>query len=122
MRFRQHRYYVHESGSMIHTLVFANTTLYGQTLLAECSGENGDFTAVGTDSDDYAVGWTETTREEWLKRFSGDDEVVEEIIEECEVPSWCHESWSHECDGCSYIRREELDLPYCELGFWNDNF
>ncbi len=56
---------------MLKTLVMADTTLWGRTLIAETAGKrNHELTAVGTDCDGYAKNYTETTEEEWMKNFS----------------------------------------------------
>lgn len=69
--FEPDKYYKHTSGHMIHTLVMAETTLWGTTLLAEQAGEDMYvLTAVGIDSEDYTAGYHEITEEEWNTNFS----------------------------------------------------
>jgi len=69
MKFEPNKYYKHSSGGMIHTLGFLNTSIYGNTLIAEES-HSANFVPVGTSSDDHTQNYTEITEEEWLKQFS----------------------------------------------------
>lgn len=70
LRFEPGKYYKHASGCVMATLQFAKTTMWGRTLVAEEAGRCGhSLFCVGTDSDDYAVGWEEITEEEWMGNF-----------------------------------------------------
>jgi len=63
MIFKEHKYYLHTSGRVLHTLSNEYTHIWGHTLLAEDT--DGDVISVGTDSEDYAVNWTEITEDEF---------------------------------------------------------
>jgi len=67
MKFEVGKYYRHTTGKEISIICEANTTMYGETLIAEgchCT----EFIAVGSD-ESAAVNWIEITKEEWLKNF-----------------------------------------------------
>jgi len=72
MKFEPGKYYKQTTGEMLHTLVFAETTMWGTTLVAELSPVEGMNTLVpvGSDSDSYTANYTEVTEEEWMTRFS----------------------------------------------------
>jgi len=51
--------------------VVADTTLWGRPLIAEQVGKQySGLVPVGTDSEDYAVNYTEISKEEWMEHFS----------------------------------------------------
>lgn len=71
MTFELGKYYKHPTGSMLHVITAAETTLYGWTLIAEQTGVNAyeTFLAVGAD-ESSVVNYTEISEEEWKKAFS----------------------------------------------------
>ena len=72
MKFEPGKYYKHTTGEMLHTLVMADTTMWGRTLLAERCPKNEMVTIVpvGIDSTDYTTNYVEITEEEWMTGFS----------------------------------------------------
>lgn len=71
MRFEPNKFYKHTCGHTIHTTEIVNTTMWGETLIAESSTKRGhDLIAVGIDNDSYAEYWVEITEEEWMTDFS----------------------------------------------------
>ena len=71
MKFKPGKYYEHTTGTMIKTLVEVETTMWGKTLVAERSSSIAhELIPVGSDSEDYAQNWHESTEEEWMKNFS----------------------------------------------------
>jgi hypothetical protein len=71
MVFEIGKYYKHTTGTYLHVLCEQETTMYGNTLIAECAGYKvaDNFIAVGRDTAATA-NWQETTREDWMKNFS----------------------------------------------------
>lgn len=69
LKFEVGKFYKHTAGTKIAVLCEADTTLYGNTLLAESAGCNG-FRAVGKD-ESCTANWHEITKEEWMQSFSG---------------------------------------------------
>lgn len=59
--------YQHTTGSQIKIIGEVNSTLYGDSLMAEES--DGSFRPVGK-TEDNAANWREITEEEWMKNFS----------------------------------------------------
>lgn len=68
MRFEIGKYYVHTGGRILHVIGAVKSTLYGWCLVGEFP-DNADFQPLGVSDEYYAVGWTETTEEEWLKHY-----------------------------------------------------
>jgi hypothetical protein len=70
MVFEVGKFYVHVSGNYLAVLCKAETTLWGKTMIGEEAGRNGHrLIAVGGDEDN-TVGYTECSKEEWMKNFS----------------------------------------------------
>ena len=68
MKFEVGKVYKHTSGQIMHIIGGLQTTLYGGSLVAECSG-SANLKPVGQD-ENAAVNWAESTIEEWMKNFS----------------------------------------------------
>lgn len=68
MVFEIGKYYKHTTGHQIHIISEIETTLRGRGLLAETNGHD-ELCVVGI-MEENAVGYTEITREEWMKNFS----------------------------------------------------
>ena len=67
MVFELGKYYKHESGKMMHVLVEANTTVYGDnTLIAE--DDFGNLIPVGR-SEYHCKNYTEVQQDEWDRHF-----------------------------------------------------
>ncbi len=73
MIFEIGKYYKHTTGTMLHIITAAQTTLYGWTHIVEQTGVNAyeTFLAVGM-SEDNAGNYTEIDEKEWMKAFSPD--------------------------------------------------
>jgi hypothetical protein len=72
MKFKIGKFYKHTCGSMMAIVGEAQTTMWGNCLVAEeaSSGENHQMLKpVGRD-ETAAVNWTEIKKEEWMKNFS----------------------------------------------------
>lgn len=70
MIFEIGKFYRHPSGRDMAILGRVTTTLWGESLLAECACQRGHLLqAVGEDKTS-AQNWEEITREEWMKNFS----------------------------------------------------
>lgn len=61
------KYYEHTTGSMIHIICEADTTIYGKSLIAETS--NGMFLPIGKNKEN-AVNFKEITKEKWMEIFN----------------------------------------------------
>lgn len=70
MIFEPGKFYKHTSGKMISTLDFLETTMWGRTLIVEESGNPG-LNCVATDSESFAVNYTEISKEEWMSKKGG---------------------------------------------------
>ena len=70
MKFEVGKFYKHTTGHSLHVLCEIETTMYGNTLLAEIRGGRNDFMAVGKDEDSTA-NYHEITKGEWLDGFMG---------------------------------------------------
>lgn len=71
MSFQIGKYYQHTSGDMMAVVGHAVTTLYGKTLVAECTS-TANLKPISMD-EDAMVGWGEITKGKWLSNFSSDD-------------------------------------------------
>ena len=67
MVFELGRYYKHNGGSMLHTIALAETTMYGEGLIAEEAGEP-NLIVVGQD-ETHAVNYVEIDKKEWNKYY-----------------------------------------------------
>lgn len=63
MKFELGKYYKHTTGTMLHVIASAETTMFGDALIAEESGQI-DFKAVGKD-ESHSVNYTEIDKKEW---------------------------------------------------------
>ena len=62
--------YKHTTGIMVRILCEAETTMWGNTFIAEEAGKYGHgLISVGNDID-CNVNWTEITEDEWMTNFS----------------------------------------------------
>ena len=69
MKFEVGKYYKHPAGDMLHVVCWADTFMYGSTMIAEDDG--GELLAVG-DTESNAVNYHEITKEEWEAEFLPD--------------------------------------------------
>lgn len=76
MKFEIGKFYKHTTGDCLHILCEIETTMYGNTLLAEQRGGEENFIAVGR-GEDSAVNYHEITKEEWLVEFQSIGENYE---------------------------------------------
>lgn len=67
MKFKVGKFYKHTDGTKLAIICKADTTMFGETLLAEQSNTS-EFIAVGSGKED-AVNYTEITKVEWLESF-----------------------------------------------------
>lgn len=67
MKFEIGKYYKHTTGSMLHIVSAAKTTMWGWTTIAETN--KSELIAVGSD-ESAAVNYTEIKEEEWMTAFS----------------------------------------------------
>ena len=63
MIFEPNKFYKHTTGYIIHTLDFADTVIYGRTLLAEDT--SGSLISAGT-SDNSVVNYIEVTKDDFM--------------------------------------------------------
>lgn len=63
MIFEPNKFYKHTTGYIIHTLDFADTVMYGHTLLAEDT--SGSLISAGTDNS-YSVNYIEVTKDDFM--------------------------------------------------------
>lgn len=70
MRFEVGKFYKHSGSGFVHIVGRANTTMWGDCLVAETAGHgNSELMPVG-DDEVAAQNWSEATREEWESHFS----------------------------------------------------
>lgn len=70
MRFEIGKYYKHTTGTMLHIITAAKTTLYGWTHIAESiNGSGKSFMAVGFDTN-ASTNFSEISEDEWMKAFT----------------------------------------------------
>jgi len=70
MIFEIGKYYQHASGQKISIIGCVTSTMYGKCLVAE-QGARADFLPISYQ--EWATeGWTEITKDEWMKCFSDD--------------------------------------------------
>ena len=65
--FKLRGYYRHPTGESIHVIGELDTTMWGETLVAESS--RGRLIAVGSDAAS-AANWVETTEQDWMSCFN----------------------------------------------------
>ena len=64
MIFEPNKFYKHTTGYIIHTLDFADTVIYGRTLLAEDT--SGSIISAGTSDNSYSVNYIEVTKDDFM--------------------------------------------------------
>ena len=79
MKFEVGKFYEHKSGYQLAIICEANTTNFGNTLLAE-QNNSMDFVAVGSD-ESATINYKEISIEEWIKNFSSNKAVADKWIE-----------------------------------------
>lgn len=74
MKFEVGKFYKHTTGHQLAIICTANTTMFGEALIAE-QNTSIDFVAVGSD-EAAAVNYTEITVQEWMKNFNPSNVAV----------------------------------------------
>ncbi len=73
MIFQIGKFYEHSAGMQMAIVGEVLTTMYGNTLIAECSN-CGDFRPVGRD-ESATQNWSEITKGKWLRNFSRENNL-----------------------------------------------
>lgn len=68
MIFEVGKFYEHETGHQVAVVCKVNTTMFGETLLAE-QNDNMEFESLGMD-ESATANFVEISKDEWMKNFS----------------------------------------------------